>query len=87
MTANADDTSIHPFRIAISEPELEDLRDRLARTRWPDEAPIAGWDYGIPLGYVRELADYWRTIRAKRSDRPISCRSKILFLYFELLDL
>jgi hypothetical protein len=38
-----------------------DLRDRLARTRWPDQLPGVGWDYGIPLDYVRELAGYWRT--------------------------
>jgi len=52
---------IRPFRIEIPQAELDDLRDRLARTRWPDELPGAGWDYGIPLGYLRELADHWRT--------------------------
>ena len=31
---------------------------RLARTRWPDQLPGVGWDYGIPLEYVRELASY-----------------------------
>ena len=41
--------------------DLDDLRDRLARTRWPDQLPGVGWDYGIPLEYVRELAEYWRT--------------------------
>ncbi len=49
-----------PFRIDIPQADLDDLRDRLARTRWPDEMPGAGWDYGIPLGDVRELAGYWR---------------------------
>ena len=33
----------------------------LARTRWPDQLPGTGWDYGIPLDYVQELAGYWRT--------------------------
>jgi microsomal epoxide hydrolase len=55
------DGQIHPFRIAIPDSDLDDLRSRLARTRWPDELPGAGWDYGIPLGYVRDLAEYWRT--------------------------
>ena len=51
---------ILPFRIDIPQADLDDLRDRLARTRWPDQLPGVGWDYGIPLDYVRELASYWR---------------------------
>ena len=51
---------ILPFRIDVPQPDLDDLRDRLARTRWPDQLPGVGWDYGIPLEYVRELASYWR---------------------------
>ncbi len=53
--------AIEPFRIDIPQGDLDDLRDRLARTRWPDQLPGVGWDYGIPLDYVRELAEYWRT--------------------------
>jgi epoxide hydrolase len=52
---------IQPFRIEIPQADLDDLRDRLARTRWPDQLPGVGWDYGIPLEYVKELAEYWRT--------------------------
>jgi epoxide hydrolase len=51
---------IRPFRVEIPQADLDDLRDRLARTRWPDEIPGGGWDYGIPLGYMKELAEYWR---------------------------
>ncbi|HKE50011.1 MAG TPA: epoxide hydrolase, partial [Actinomycetes bacterium] len=40
---------------------LDDLWERLDRTRWPDELPGAGWDYGVPLGYLKELAGYWRS--------------------------
>ncbi|GGL20248.1 microsomal epoxide hydrolase [Sphaerisporangium melleum] len=54
-------TTIKPFRIAVPQADLDDLADRLARTRWPDELPDAGRDYGIPLQQVRELAEYWRT--------------------------
>jgi pimeloyl-ACP methyl ester carboxylesterase len=53
--------SIRPFRIDVPEADLADLRDRLARTHWPDELPGVGWRYGVPRGYLRELADYWRT--------------------------
>ncbi|NIH79798.1 epoxide hydrolase family protein [Amycolatopsis viridis] len=49
-----------PFRIDISQSALDDLAARLDRVRWPDELPGAGWDYGIPLARVRELAERWR---------------------------
>jgi hypothetical protein len=42
------DEQIQPFRLAIPQEVLDDLGDRLARTRWPDELPDAGWAYGIP---------------------------------------
>ncbi|QKW34610.1 epoxide hydrolase [Actinomadura sp. NAK00032] len=54
-------TEIRPFRIDIPQSALDDLNDRLARTRWPDELPGVGWSYGIPVSYVRRLAEYWRT--------------------------
>ncbi|HWS38138.1 MAG TPA: epoxide hydrolase [Actinoplanes sp.] len=50
-----------PFRIDIPQSQLDDLTARLAGTRWPDELPGAGWERGVPVGYLRELADYWRT--------------------------
>ncbi|MGY4919481.1 epoxide hydrolase family protein [Streptomyces sp. 900116325] len=58
MNASADD--IRPFRIAISDDDLEDLHRRLDHTRWPDQLPGVGWAYGIPLDYLKELAHYWR---------------------------
>ncbi|MGH9228643.1 MAG: epoxide hydrolase family protein [Acidimicrobiales bacterium] len=54
-------TAIQPFRIEVPDPDLDDLRERLARTRWPDELPGDEWDDGVPLGYLRELAEHWRT--------------------------
>ena len=54
-------SAIRPFQIDIPQADLDDLRDRLARTRWPDQLPGVGWDYGIALDDVRELAEYWRT--------------------------
>ena len=53
------DTAIRPFRIEIPQADLDDLRDRLHRTRWPDELPGGGWTRGVPLGYLQELAGYW----------------------------
>ncbi|CAM2943879.1 epoxide hydrolase family protein [Saccharomonospora xinjiangensis] len=52
---------IEPFRVHIGDEVLDDLRTRLDATRWPDELPGAGHDYGIPLARVRELAEHWRT--------------------------
>ncbi|WP_191303009.1 epoxide hydrolase family protein [Lentzea cavernae] len=52
---------IRPFRIEIPQAEVDDLRARLANTRWPEEdLPEVGWSYGIPLGYLRPLAEHWR---------------------------
>jgi pimeloyl-ACP methyl ester carboxylesterase len=50
-----------PFEIDIPDECLTDLRERLARTRWPDEIPDSGWDYGANLAYMKELAEYWRS--------------------------
>jgi pimeloyl-ACP methyl ester carboxylesterase len=55
------DHEIRPFRIDIPQADLDDLADRLARTRWPSEMPGVGWDRGVPLDYLKELAGYWRT--------------------------
>ena len=52
--------SIQPFTIAVPQATLDDLRERLARTRWPDEAENTGWNYGTNLGYLKELVDYWQ---------------------------
>lgn len=51
---------VEPFKINIPQATLDDLQERLARTRWPDEAEGAGWDYGTNLGYMKELAAYWQ---------------------------
>jgi pimeloyl-ACP methyl ester carboxylesterase len=54
-------TPIRPFSIDIPQAELDDLHERLARTRWPVALPGVGWERGTPVGYLRELAEYWRT--------------------------
>lgn len=57
MTTTPD---IRPFTIAVPDAQLDDLRARLADARWPDELPGVGWDRGVPVAYLKELADYWR---------------------------
>jgi len=52
--------SIQSFTIAIPQATLDDVRERLARTRWPDEVEEAGWDYGTNLNYLKSLVAYWR---------------------------
>jgi pimeloyl-ACP methyl ester carboxylesterase len=51
--------SIRPFRIAVPDADLDDLRQRLQRTRWPEAECVDDWSQGIPLDYTRALAQYW----------------------------
>lgn len=52
---------LQPFTVDVPQAVLDDLRARLARTRWPDEVPGAGWAYGTNLAYLLELVEYWQT--------------------------
>ncbi|SDM65548.1 epoxide hydrolase family protein [Allokutzneria albata] len=52
---------IKPFRVDIPQQQLDDLRERLERTRWPAVLPGDDWDTGVPTAWLKELADYWRT--------------------------
>ena len=54
------DAEIQPFRVDVPQADLDDLADRLARTRWPDELPGTGWSRGVPLGWLQELTEHWR---------------------------
>ncbi|MEU4804709.1 epoxide hydrolase family protein [Actinosynnema sp. NPDC023587] len=49
---------IEPYTLAVPQADLDDLHDRLARTRWPEEEPGEG--YGLPLARTRELVARWR---------------------------
>jgi pimeloyl-ACP methyl ester carboxylesterase len=53
--------AIEPFVPEYSAGSVEELRDRIRRTRWPDEVPYAGWDYGTNPDFLREVCDYWVT--------------------------
>ena len=51
--------AIRPFKIAISDAVLADLKQRLANTRWPEKETVSDWSQGIPLAYTQEVCDYW----------------------------
>jgi pimeloyl-ACP methyl ester carboxylesterase len=50
---------ITPFHIEVPQAALDDLRDRLLRTRWPDAEPVGDWSQGVPLARMRALCDHW----------------------------
>ncbi len=52
--------NIQAFTVALAQHTLDDLRERLARTRWPDEVERIGWDHGTNIAYLKELVDYWQ---------------------------
>jgi pimeloyl-ACP methyl ester carboxylesterase len=61
VAAQADPNAVVPYRINVPDAVLNDLKDRLARTRFPSEIEGSGWDYGTNLAYLRELVTYWQT--------------------------
>ena len=48
-----------PFTLAVPDEAITDLRERLARTRFPDQAPGPAWAYGTEVDYLRDLIGYW----------------------------
>lgn len=72
----SENAAVLPYRIEVPQPAVDDLKQRLGRTRWPDEAPGAGWSRGVPLDYPKQLAEYrktrydWRAHEAKLNEYP-----------------
>jgi pimeloyl-ACP methyl ester carboxylesterase len=72
----ARDTAPRPFQLAVPQATLDDLRDRLRRTRWTDDYEGTGWGFGADLGYLRALAAHWldgydwRAREARLNQRP-----------------
>ena len=71
MSDKNTNTEVRPFRIDFPQADLDDLQDRLARTRWANELPLdtggpqtgpipPGWEYGVPVSYVKGLVERWR---------------------------
>jgi len=69
MTKTHTEAAIRPFRIRVAEEELRDLRERLGRTRWPDDLPGTGWSRGVPVAYLKQLPITGRTATTGESTR------------------
>ncbi|MDG1225884.1 MAG: epoxide hydrolase N-terminal domain-containing protein, partial [Burkholderiales bacterium] len=50
-----------PFTLSVPDEVLDDLKQRLNNTRWPDEIPKNNWTYGADLAYLKDLCSYWAT--------------------------
>src|SRR5262245_39151687 len=61
LTAANEDGSIRPFRVAVPDSELVDLRRRIAATRWPDRETVTDRSQGVRLATFQELMRYWGT--------------------------
>jgi pimeloyl-ACP methyl ester carboxylesterase len=54
------ESKIEEFRVEIPQADLDDLSERLTRTRWPSTLPGDAWERGVPVDYLRGLVEYWR---------------------------
>ena len=52
---------VTPFRVAIAQAQLDDLKQRLAHVRWPNQETVPDWSQGVPLAKAKALVEYWRT--------------------------
>ena len=59
MRAIGQSGGVREFRIDVPQADLDDLTERLRRTRWPERETVDGWSQGVPLDYARELTAYW----------------------------
>lgn len=51
--------NLEPFSVPFSQHELDELRHRLGRIRWPDEVPGSRWEYGVNLRFLQQICHYW----------------------------
>ena len=57
---NRMDKQAGAFKLSVPAADIADLRERLGRTRFPDQAPGPAWEYGTDVAWMRELLEYWR---------------------------
>ncbi|GAB1813070.1 epoxide hydrolase family protein [Mycobacterium sp. MUNTM1] len=74
--------AVKPFRVSITEAEIEDLRERLRRTRWPEPETVGDWSQGLPLTYAQELCRSW----AEDYDFGFADRVNVFPQYRETVD-
>ena len=55
-----EDTAARAMRISVPDVDLIDLRDRLSKTRLPDQLQGTNWEYGMDIAYLVKLIDYWQ---------------------------
>jgi pimeloyl-ACP methyl ester carboxylesterase len=75
MTSTANAIEIRPFRVEFPQADIDDLRGRLARTRYAPEAPGDSWAYGTPTSYLRDMVERWeafdwRAVEARLNAHP-----------------
>ena len=68
--------SVRPFTLHVADADIADLQARLARVRWPDEAPDSAWRYGTSLAFMRELVSIGSTATTGARRKPRSTRSR-----------
>ncbi|AWB94750.1 epoxide hydrolase [Agromyces badenianii] len=71
-TTTEPSTEVRPFRIEVAQAEVDDLQERLARTRLPQPAPTDDWDAGTPNSYLREALDAWRAFDWRAAEARIN---------------
>ncbi|MBK8972339.1 MAG: epoxide hydrolase [Hahellaceae bacterium] len=70
---------IRPFKLAIPGSELEDLCERLGKTRWPDNETVGDWSQGVPLSYMKVLCQYWsNTYDWRRCERLLNSYAQFI---------
>jgi pimeloyl-ACP methyl ester carboxylesterase len=83
ISVDAAVTAVRPFTIEVSEADLEDLRARVAATRWPDKEPVDDHSQGVPLATMQALARYWAT---EYDWRKVEARLKALPQFITEID-
>src|SRR5499427_4148539 len=58
-TSSASSALVRPFTVAVADSEIDDLKQRLARTRWPDPETVPNWSQGVRLKNATSLINYW----------------------------
>lgn len=68
-----EDNPIRPFEMDIHDSELDELRARLLATRWPSAETAGDWSQGVPLGWMKDITDYWANSYDWRArEKPLS---------------